>query len=113
MTLELALAGVPMITAYRVSLFEEIVARATVKVPSIILANLVLGENIVPELLQRECTPKALAAALAPLLTDSPERRRQVEAFSRLDAIMQIGRASPSDRAATIVLDHAMARRPT
>lgn len=112
-TLELALAGVPMITAYRVSLFEEIVARATVKVPSIILANLVLGENIVPELLQRECTPKALAAALAPLLTDSPERRRQVEAFSRLDAIMQIGRASPSDRAATIVLDHAKARRPT
>ena len=108
-TLELALAGVPMITAYRVSLFEELVARAAINVPSIILANLVLGENVVPELLQRECTPQALAAALAPLLTDSPQRRRQVDAFGRLDAIMEIGQASPSDRAAEIVLRHAMA----
>jgi lipid-A-disaccharide synthase len=110
-TLELALAGVPMIAAYRVSLFEELVARTAINVPSIILANLVLGENVVPELLQRGCTPQALADALAPLLTDSPQRRRQVEAFGRLDAIMEIGRASPSDRAADVVLEHAAQRR--
>ena len=72
--------------------------------PSVILANLVLGENVVPEFLQRDCTPKSLADALAPLLTDSPERRRQIEAFARLDTIMEIGTASPSGRAAEIVL---------
>ena len=79
-TLELALAGVPMVAAYKVSLFEELIARMAIKVPSVILANLVLGENVVPELLQRDCTPEKLADALAPLLTDSPERRRQIEA---------------------------------
>jgi lipid-A-disaccharide synthase len=106
-TLELALAGIPTIAAYKVSLLEEAMARLLVDVPSAILANLILGENVVPELLQRDATPKRLAAALEPLLRDTPERRRQIEAFSRLDAIMDIGTASPSDRAAAVVLDCA------
>ncbi len=96
-----------MVTAYKVSLFDEIVARIAIKVPSVILANLVIGENVVPELLQRDCTPESLAGALAPLLADSPERRRQLEAFTRLDTIMEIGNASPSGRAAEIVLSYA------
>jgi lipid-A-disaccharide synthase len=106
-TLELALAGVPTAAAYKVSLLDELIARVAINVPSIILANLVIGENVVPELLQRECTPESLADALAPLLTESPERRRQVEAFARLDTIMEIGTASPSGRAADIVLSYA------
>src|SRR5262245_45120851 len=106
-TLELALAGIPMVTGYKVTLIEEIPVRLLVKVSSVILANLVLGENVVPEFLQRDCTAKRLAEALLPLLTDTPERRRQTEAFARLDSIMEIGRASPSDRAAAVVLDTA------
>jgi lipid-A-disaccharide synthase len=106
-TLELALAGVPTVAAYKVSLLDEMIARAAINVPSIILANLVIGENVVPDLLQRDCTPARLADALAPLLTESPERRRQVEAFARLDAIMEIGTAEPSSRAADIVLSYA------
>jgi lipid-A-disaccharide synthase len=106
-TLELALAGIPMVAAYKVPLIEELLARLLINVPSIILANLVLGENVVPELLQRAATPERLAAALLPLLGDTPERNRQIEAFSRLDGIMEIGRASPSDRAARVVLDCA------
>jgi lipid-A-disaccharide synthase len=103
-TLELALAGVPMVTGYKVSALEELVARRMIRVPSVILANLVLGENVVPEFLQAECNATTLADTLAPLLRDSPERRRQTEAFARLDDIMQIGTARPSDRAAEIVL---------
>jgi lipid-A-disaccharide synthase len=107
-TLELALAGVPMVAAYKVTFLEEMVGRLLVKVPSFILANLVLGENVVPEFLQYQCTPETLGAALMPLLSDTPERRRQVEAFGRLDGIMDIGgpasKSTPSDRAATLVL---------
>jgi len=106
-TLELALAGVPMVTGYKVSALEEIIARRLIRVPSVILANLVLGENVVPEFLQSDCNPATLAEALAPLLRDSPERRRQTEAFARLDQIMQIGSARPSHRAAEIVLEFA------
>jgi lipid-A-disaccharide synthase len=106
-TLELAVAGVPMVAAYKVSLAEQPVARALIKVPSIVLANLVLGGNVVPELVQRQCTPVALATALLPLMSDTPERRLQTEAFTRLDAIMEISRAVPSDRAAAAVLQCA------
>ena len=78
--------------------------RRLVRVPSFILANLVIGENVVPELVQDECTPDRLADALVPLLGDTPQRRRQVEAFAKLDAIMEIGTREPAARAADIVL---------
>lgn len=106
-TLELALAGVPMVAAYKVTHIEHLIAWLMVSGPSAILANLVLGENAVPEFLQNAATPQKLAAALEPLLGDTAERRAQTQAFSRLDAIMEIGTAAPSDRAAAIVLEQA------
>jgi lipid-A-disaccharide synthase len=109
-TLELAVAGVPMVAAYIVSALEAEVIRRVVRVPSYILANLVIGQNVVPELVQHECTPERLAAALVPLIGDTPERRRQVAAFSWLDTIMEIGSRAPAARAADIVLGSL--RRP-
>jgi len=103
-TLELALAGVPMVTGYKVAGLEAVVARLLIKVPSVILANLVLGRNVVPEFLQQDCTAENLSAALVPLMTDTPERRRQTDAFAELDQIMALGQGSPSERAATVVL---------
>ena len=58
------------------------------------------GENVVPEFIQEDCTPQKLADALLPLFRDSPERRRQVEAFRKLDAIMEIGKVEPARHAA-------------
>jgi lipid-A-disaccharide synthase len=103
-TLELALAAVPTVAAYRISAWEAVIARRLIRVPSVILANLVVGENVVPELLQEECTPERLAEALLPLLSDTPERKRHLEAFGRLDRIMDLANARPSRRAAEIVL---------
>jgi lipid-A-disaccharide synthase len=113
-TLELALSGVPTVAAYRVPVIEEIILRLVrllARLHSVILANLVLGENVVPEFLQRDCAPDRLAEALLPLLSDTPERSRQVEAFRRLDGIMAIGTAVPSAKAAAIVLDVAQRGR--
>ncbi|WP_456624222.1 lipid-A-disaccharide synthase [Bradyrhizobium sp. P5_C12] len=103
-TLELALAGIPMVTAYRVSAIEAFILRRAVKVSSVILANLVIGREVIPEFLQEDCTPEKLAPALAQVLTDSPLRRQQVEAFAQLDSIMSTGNKSPSVLAADIVL---------
>jgi lipid-A-disaccharide synthase len=113
-TLELALAGVPTVAAYKVPLVEQIVMHLMtlrLKFHTVILANLVIGENVVPEFLQRNCTPERLADALVPLLSDTPERRRQVEAFRRLDTIMAINAAVPSTKAAAVVLDVAQRGR--
>jgi lipid-A-disaccharide synthase len=103
-TLELAISGVPMVTAYKVGAAEAFILRRAIKVQSVILANLVIGEEVIPEFLQENCTPENLAAALRAILSDTPERRRQVEAFARIDAIMSTGKESPSVRAADIVL---------
>jgi lipid-A-disaccharide synthase len=103
-TLELALSGVPMVAAYRVGGAEAFILLHAIRVSSVILANLVLGENVVPEFLQADCTPDNLARALRPLLGDTPERTRQFDAFAKLDAIMATGKATPSVGAADIVL---------
>jgi lipid-A-disaccharide synthase len=103
-TLELALAGVPLIGAYRVSGWEAFIARRVAQVHTVILANLVLGENVVPEFLQEDCTAEALASALADILVDGPVRQRQLDAFARLDGLMATRESSPSATAAQIVV---------
>jgi lipid-A-disaccharide synthase len=109
-TLELALAGTPAAVAYRV---DPLAARLRflVKVPSIVLANLVLGENVYPEFIQEDCAPDKLAAALAPLLTDSPERARQLAGLARIADRMRLPAGTPSEKAAEIVLRYAFGGR--
>jgi lipid-A-disaccharide synthase len=103
-TLELALAGVPMVAAYRAGAVEAWIMRRMIQSNSVILANLVIGENVVPEFIQQDCTSKKLMPALREVLADTPLRRRQLEAFARIDAIMSTGHQPPSVRAADIVL---------
>jgi len=103
-TLELALARVPMVSAYRTGALEAWILRRAINVKSVILANLVVGENVVPEFLQQDCTPEKLVPALREILGDAPSRRRQVEAFARIDTIMSTGNQPPGVRAADIVL---------
>jgi len=103
-TLELALAGVPMVAAYKAGAVEAWIIRRAIRSSSVILANLVIGENVVPEFIQQDCTPQRLVPALRDILSETPLRRRQVEAFAGLDAIMSTGDQPPSARAADIVL---------
>ena len=102
-TLELALAGTPLVGAYKVSKLEEQL-KYLIKVPSILLPNLILEQRAIPELVQGDCNPRALAAALGPLLDDGPERAAQVAALAKLDARMQLPDAiAPSQAAARAV----------
>jgi lipid-A-disaccharide synthase len=110
-TLELALAQVPTVLAYKVTLLEEVIARAMIQVKMVGLANIILDEMVMPELLQHEATAENLADALTAVTVDSPARRRQCDAFAKLDEIMEVGRAVPSERAAAAVLE--VARRPS
>ncbi|MEK4033745.1 lipid-A-disaccharide synthase [Methylocystis sp. IM3] len=105
-TLELALAAVPMAVAYRVSGPESLL-RFLVTAPSIVLPNLVIGENAVPEYIQEAATPRALADALAPLLDETAARAAQLAAFRRVRARLLEAGWRPSARAAEVVLDYA------
>ncbi|MFK7791860.1 MAG: lipid-A-disaccharide synthase [Devosiaceae bacterium] len=102
-TLELALAGIPMVVIYKLDFLAHIFRRL-VKVWTIILPNLVLGRPVVREYVDETARPEALARALLALATNTPERRAQVEAFEELDALMQGPDAqTPAERARTVV----------
>jgi lipid-A-disaccharide synthase len=109
-TLELALAGVPTVVAYRVDLLAKLFKRLVLsRVRSIVLPNLIFDENVIPEFIDQDSSPDRLAAALLPLLKDTPERAKQVAAFERLDGLMAAGSGSPSAHAAELVLETARA----
>jgi lipid-A-disaccharide synthase len=110
-TLELALAGVPMVAAYRTGAIEAFVLLRAIKVNSVILANLVVGENAIPEFLQQNCTAAKLAPALREMMSDSAARRKQLEAFAKIDAILSTGNQPPSVLAADIVLAEMRKKR--
>jgi lipid-A-disaccharide synthase len=111
-TLELALAQVPTVLAYKVTLLEEVIFRTMIRAKMVGLANIILDEMAMPELLQRDATAENLANALVAVTQDSPARQRQCAAFARLDAIMEIGCAIPSQRAAEAVIKMAANRNP-
>jgi lipid-A-disaccharide synthase len=105
-TLELALSGVPMVVAYKVDRLAKLFKRLVLsRIHSIVLPNLVLDANAVPEFIDQDATPQSLARALLPLLADTPERAAQLDAFKRLDALMSPGERTPSAMAADIVLE--------
>lgn len=108
-TLELALSGVPMVVAYRVDIFLRAL-KPLLRARSIVLANLIAGENAIPEFLDDDATPENLAGALLPLLQDTPERARQLAAFDEIERRMRLTEGTPSSRAADIVI--AAMRRP-
>lgn len=78
-TLQLALAGVPMVVAHRMNPLTYRVARWLVRVDHVALVNLIAGRRLVSELLQEEATPGRLADELEPLLDEGEVRRRVLE----------------------------------
>ena len=81
-TLELALAGVPMVVGYRMGRVEWAIGRRLVRVPSIVLVNLVAEAPVVPEFLQDGLTAERAAAALETLLEEgAPARREMLHGF--------------------------------
>ena len=107
-TLELALAQIPMVTAYKVNPVEAAIARRVVRVPSVILPNIILGRNVVPEFLQENCTPQNLSEALIPLMRGDVERSVQVTAFDEIEHLMSLSQGEePSAKAADVVLRFA------
>lgn len=109
-TLELALADVPMAVAYKVSR-PEYLLKFLISVDSIVLPNLIAGENAVPEFLQETATPDALAEAVAPLMAGGSSRETQLAAFTRVrQKILAAGRCPSAQAAETVLVCAAQGR---
>ena len=82
-TLETALIGTPQVVCYRSngSKLTYKIMRKLVKVNYVSLPNLIVGNQIVPELLLHNCTPDHISRELSPLLQKSPGREWQVQGY--------------------------------
>lgn len=105
-TLETALAGVPMVIAYRTHPATYWLARRLVEVEHVGLANLVAGRRIAPELLQEDATPAALASALLPLVDEGPARAAALAGVRGVqEALRPEGTATASERVADLAAE--------
>ena len=104
-TLELAMAGVPMVVTYRVNPLTAAIARRLVTVQYASLVNLLAGREVVPELIQQACTPDRLAAEMRTLLDDPAAAAAQRAACRDVLALLRPPAGTPSDAAAAAVLD--------
>lgn len=102
-TLELALSHIPMVVAYKVSKIEEAIGSLLIKAQSIVLPNLILEENVVPEYIQKQCNPPTLALALSRISQETASRNKQLKAFDRLDSLMSVAPETPSQRAVQVI----------
>ena len=110
--LELALARLPMIVAYRLNPLTEALLDRVLRVRQVNLVNLILGRPLVPELLRGACTAERSAAAVAELVRDERVRSAHIEGYD--EAVRRLGAAgsSPSRNAADRILATIAARQP-
>lgn len=101
--LELALAGVPTVIAYRVAPLTHFIVRRLLNIEFGNLINIIEDREIVPELIQGDCQPDRLADALERML--GPEGAAQVRAVQPALSQLGLGGEAPSRRAAHAVLD--------
>ncbi len=112
-TLEAAMAGLPMITAYKVNSLSAWLLRQMITTRYVNLINILMEREVIPEYLQQECAPEILATALSGLAKNQDKRAAQKRDYAealRLLSSPQIGK-SPSQLAAEVVLGASSGKR--
>ncbi len=103
-TLELAMAGVPMVVAYRVNPLSAAIAKQLVKVQYASIINLIAGREVIPEFIQQACTPDRLAATMRMLLDDPVAIEAQRTGCQEALNLLRPPGGTPSEAAAAAVL---------
>ncbi len=103
-SLELALAGLPAVIAYRMNPVTAFIGMRMLQVPYVTLVNLLAERGAVPECLQGQCTPARLAGELSRLLDDPAARADQAAAYAQATDLLAGPGPTASDAAARTVL---------
>jgi lipid-A-disaccharide synthase len=101
-TVEAAILGVPLVVAHRTSPLTFELARRLATVSSSCMVNLVAGEGIVPERIQNQARPAAIAALVSHLLRDAGARAEMKRGLAR--AVARLGPPGAAERVADLAL---------
>ena len=102
--LELALARLPSVIAYKINDLTALLYRRFIRTPYVNLINIMHGKQVVPEFLQENCVAVKLAEAVDILLSDATARQTQITQLETTAAWLGHGQFVPSERAAETVL---------
>ncbi|WP_428409402.1 lipid-A-disaccharide synthase [Hyphococcus sp.] len=102
---ELSIMGTPMVVAYKLDLLTELWVRSIFTIRYAALANIAADREVIPEFLQRRCTPELMAPALIALLKGGPEREAQLSALPEIVRGWTGGDRPAAEMAAEAVLD--------
>lgn len=104
---ETALLGTPMVTFYRISFSSWVVAKMLVDVPFYTMVNLLANRQLVPELIQWDCTADKIAGEARRLLENDDERKRMREELSVIAEVLS-GEQPAAERAAEVICDKVL-----
>ena len=97
-TLEAALHGTPQVVCYKSDFLSMLIAWMVIRVKYISLVNLIIGDEVVKELVQYDLTEKALFSELSPILQGGEKRQKLLSGYEVLKA--KLGSAGASGRIA-------------
>lgn len=103
--LELAILGIPHIIGYKVSPVSAWLARKFLKIEFVNLSNILLGREIIPELLQERCIPINIRTYIEQILRKDNLYDKQMEGFVKVREVLGFGQQTPSENAAAIILN--------
>jgi lipid-A-disaccharide synthase len=106
-TVEAAMMSTPFVMVYRVTPLTYLLGRSRVKVPHFAMVNLIAGEEVVPELVQRDFTAENVVRRLNEILADGSARECMLEGLARVKVRLRVGGGTgehPADCAAEIIL---------
>ena len=108
-TLETALFSVPEVVCYKATGFSYRLAKWMIKVKFISLVNLVMGKEVVKELIQGDLTENNIVKELDHLLHNGKRQRQLLEDYEELKD--RLGNAGASEKAATIICESIRSKR--
>ena len=102
-TLECAILNKPLFILYKTSAITYMIAKRLIKIPCVGLVNVVAGEKIVPEFIQKDCRSDLIAGEIELFFSDSGYRRRMMERLSSVKNML--GPEGASKKAAETALE--------
>lgn len=103
--LELAIADVPHIIGYKVAPLTAALVKHFLHIQFVNLSNILLGREIVPELLQERCIAANIVLYINRFLEQDSFYRYQKEGFQKVRTVLGLGEQKPSENAADIILN--------
>lgn len=110
-SIELAMAGLPSVIAYKINQFTFMLYKRLIKAKFVTLVNIMHNRAVMPEFLQKDCSPEKLANAINELLENHDARSAQLTDLKSMAGWLGRGQFIPSDKAAQTILDTVYMRQ--